>query len=99
MQITRGKNHKLKERRMEEMLRELLWKLELREEHCLWNERSVIRKKDLGKFGGGPPSASALLTKLTLERLCAYCKGKHAHEDCMNVTSAEERRKLLSKYS
>ena len=83
---------------MEEMLGELLCELELREEHCHQNGRSVIRERDRGKFGGGPSSASALLAKLTLERLCAYCKGEHVHEDCMNVTSVEERRNLLSKY-
>ena len=96
LQITRGKNHE--EWRMEEILRELLCELELRKEHCLRNERSVIRETDRRKFGGGPPSASALLAKLTLERLCAYCKGEHAHEDCTNVTSVEERRNLLSKH-
>ena len=52
LQITRGKNHE--EWRMDEMLGELLCELELREEHCHRNERSVIRERDRGKFGGGP---------------------------------------------
>ena len=85
---------------MEKMLNELLCELELREEHCLRNEnteRSFNRERDQGRSGGGPSSASALLAK-TLNDLCAYCKGEHAHENCEIVKSVEERKDLLRKY-
>ena len=95
LQITRGKKNE--EWKMEEMLNELLCELKLREEHCFKNERSYNRERIQEKIGGGPPSASALLTK-TLNDLCAYCKGEHAHQDCVTVKSVEERKKLLLKY-
>ena len=98
LQITRGKNHE--EWRMDEMLAELLCELELREENSFRSDKNFTREpreKDQRKFGGGPPTANALLAK-TWDNLCAYCKGKHAHEHCMNVTSVEERKILLRKY-
>ena len=98
LQITRGKNHE--EWRMDEMLAELLCELELREENSFRSDKNFTREpreKDQRKFGGGPPTANALLAK-TWDNLCAYCKGEHAHEHCMNVTSVEERKLLLCKY-
>ena len=76
------------------MLQELLCELELREEHCMRNKKT--ERQDMGTYRGGPTTASALLTK-TLNNFCAYCKGKHADEECMNVKSVEERKNLLRK--
>ena len=95
LQITRGKNHE--EWKMEEMLTELLCELELREENSIRSDKNFTREKDQRKFGGGPATASALLAK-TWDNLCAYCKGEHAHEHCMNVASVEERKNILRKY-
>ena len=98
LQITRGK--KYEEWKMEKMLNELLCELELREEHCLTNEkteRSFNRERDQGRSGGGSSSVIALLAK-TLNGLCAYCKGEHAHENCEIVKSEEEQKDLLRRY-
>ena len=91
LQITRGKNYE--QWTMEEMLQELLCELELREEHCM----KKTERQDIGTCRGGPATVSALLTR-TLNDFCAYCKGKHAHEECMNVKSVDERRNLLRNY-
>ena len=56
---------------MDEMLQELLCELELREEHCIKNEKT--ERQALGTYRSGPATASALLNK-TLTDFCAYCK-------------------------
>ena len=94
LQITRGKKHH--EWKMEDLLKELLTELELKEEHCTATRNPYPRDKDKGRTGGGLNSASALLAKTN--DFCAYCKGGHAHQDCANVKSVEERRQLLRKY-
>ncbi|KAL9955950.1 hypothetical protein ACROYT_G037357 [Oculina patagonica] len=96
LQITRGK--KYEEWKMEELLKELLCELELREEHCFRKEKTErperrASDRDHRRFGGGPPSASALLARTN--DLCAYCMGKHAHENCENIKTVEGRRELL----
>ncbi|XP_068749238.1 uncharacterized protein [Montipora capricornis] len=92
LQITRGKNHH--KWKMEDLLRELLTELELKEEHCVATRNPNPRDKDKGgRTGIGLNSASALLAKTN--DFCAYCKGGHAHQDCMNVKSVEERKHLL----
>ena len=93
LQITRGKNHH--EWKMEDLLRELLTRLELKEEHCVATRNPNPWDKDKG--GRTLNSASALLAKTN--DFCAYCKGGHAHQDCMNVKSVEERKHLLRKYA
>ena len=87
MQITRGKNHH--EWKMENLLKELLTELELKEEHCVTTRNLYPHDKDKGQTGGGLNSASALLAKTN--DFCT-CKGGHAHQDCANVKSVEERR-------
>ena len=94
LQITRGKNHH--EWKMEDLLKELLTELELREEHYVATRNPYLHDKDKGRTGGGLDSASALLAKTN--DFCAYCKGGHAHQDCANVKSEEERRQLLRKF-
>lgn len=93
LQITRGKNHT--EWKMDDLLKELISELELREEHCAMNkqERNQNTRRDKEKELN---TASALLAKMN--DFCAYCKGGHAHQDCDNVTSVEDRRLLLRKY-
>lgn len=93
LQITRGKNHH--EWKMENLLKELLTELELKEEHCVTTRNLYPHDKDKGQTGGGLNSASALLAKTN--DFCT-CKGGHAHQDCANVKSVEERRQLLRKY-
>ena len=96
LQITRGKNHH--EWKMEDLLKELLTELELKEEHCVATRNPYPRDKDKGgRTGIGLNSATALLAKTN--DFCAYCKGGHAHQDCMNVKSVEERKHLLRKYA
>ena len=81
---------------MEDLLKEILTELELKEEHCVATRNPYPRDKDRGRTGGGLNSTSSLLAKTN--DFCAYCKGGHAHQDCANVKSVEERRQLLRKY-
>ena len=75
LQITRGKNHH--EWKMEDLLKELLTELELKEEHCGATRNPYPRDKDKGgQTGIGLNSASALLAKTN--DFCAYCKGGHS---------------------
>ena len=98
LQITRGKNYT--EWKMEDLLKELLSELELREEHCTINKSEsnhfTRSDKDKKKRTDELNTASALLAKMN--DFCAYCKGGHAHHDCTIVKSVEERRQLLRKY-
>lgn len=86
---------------MEDLLKELLSEFELREEHCAIqkvdsSQYSRADKEIKGRSGGGLNTASVLLSKTN--DFCAYCKGGHAHQDCLNVTSVDDRRQLLHKY-
>lgn len=92
--ITRGKNHM--ELKMEDLLKDLLSELELREENCTISksESSQYTRSDKDKKKKDElNTASALLGKMN--DFCAYCKGEHAHQDCTIVKSVEERRQLL----
>lgn len=86
---------------MEDLLKELLSELELREEHCTINKSESSQysrnDKDKKKRVNEPNTASVLLAKMN-KLFCAYCKGGHAHQDCTNVKSVDERRQLLRKY-
>jgi len=77
LQITRGENHH--EWKMENLLKELLTELELKEEHSITARNPYPRDKDKGRTGGGLNSASALRAKTN--DFCAYCKGGNAHQD------------------
>ena len=43
-------------------------------------------------------TGAALFTKSD-EIQCAYCRGKHQHEQCTKVTSLDDRKKLICKYA
>jgi len=97
LQITRGKNHT--EWKMEDLLKELLSELELREEHCTISksESSQYTRSDKDKKKKDElNTASTLPAKIN--DFCAYCKGGHAYQDCTIVKSVEERRQLLRRY-
>lgn len=94
LQITQKNHHEWK---MEDLLKELLTELELKEEQCVTTTNPYPRDKDKGgQTGMGLHSASASLAKTN--DFCAYCKGGHAHQDCMSVKSVKERKHLLRKY-
>lgn len=87
------------ELKMEDLLKDLLSELELREEHCTISksESSQYTRSDKDKKKKDElNTASALLGKMN--DFCAYCKGEHAHQDCTIVKSVEERRQLLRRY-
>ena len=88
-----------------EMLEAFLKELDLREDHFYAVNPSKIGKEN--RLKGGTANAlhtkqdelnpaSALLAKM--DDFCTYCKGGHAHQDCTNVKSVEERRQLLRRY-
>ena len=81
---------------MDDLLKELISELELREEHCVLNKPERSQNTRLRDKEKELNTASALLAKMN--DYCAYCKGGHAHQDCENVKSVEERRLLLCKY-
>ena len=98
--ITRGK--KTNEWSMDELLRELLTEVELREEHsyAIVPEKSKQEEKTGGnrrRPWNGPTTSSTLLTR-TFDNNCAFCRGKHEHHDCKEVTSIAERKQLIRKY-
>ena len=89
LSITLGK--KQDDWNMDDLLKELLSELELREEH--WTpkpQRSEGTK-------GDDRSASALLAKSEDER-CAYCLVQHAHESCYKVSNVKDRKSVARKY-
>ena len=98
LQITRGKNYT--EWKMEDLLKELLSELELREEHCTMSKSESSQHtrsdRDKKKRVDELNTASALLARMN--DICAYCKGGHAHHECTIVKSVEERKQLLRKY-
>ena len=96
--ITRGKKLSTKWS-MEELLKELLTEVELREEHSYVPERKNDEKTDGKKKRSwhGPTTSNTLLMK-TADNSCAFCRGKHEHHECKVVTSLDERKQLFRKY-
>ena len=98
LQKTRGKNYT--EWKMEDLLKELLRKLELRDEHCRMSKSEGGQytriDKDKKRKEVERNTANALLAKINY--FFAYCKGGHAHQDCTTLKLVEKRRQLR-KYS
>ena len=68
-------------------------KLDLREDHFYAVNPSKIGKENC--FKGG--TASALHTKQDNAN-CAFCLGKHAHENCHRIIDTKERKSILMKF-
>ena len=67
--------------------------------HYATKERNDFKTRPFGKT---PASASALFTKeeneKTRSRSCVFCNEEHEERNCHNVTSKEERKKLIFKF-
>ena len=86
----------------EAMLRAFLKQIEYREERKNISRPTPAEYKDSKEFpkklNERLATGAALLTKSD-EIQCAYCRGKHRHEQCTKVTSLDDRKKLLRKYA
>ena len=74
---------------MEKMLEAFLKELNLREDHFYAVNPSKIGKENRLKGG----TANALHTKQDNAN-CAFCLGKHAHENCHRIKDTKERRSI-----
>ncbi len=98
---------------MMDMLNAFREELEIREQHLSifsgnegggnqstpMKERTDLKPRPAGKT---PSTASALFAKqdggTVNTRSCAFCNEEHDERNCGNVTSKEERKKLIFKY-
>lgn len=98
LSITRGKRYD--EWKMDEMLKELLSELELREEHWVPREKPPRdnHKGGIGKGEFGTTSAFMTKGKTEEEAKCAYCLGKHKHEECETISMISDRKSIVRKY-
>ena len=102
-----GKTHL--EWNLEEMLESLKKEIEIREcqvplmKNPFYAGTSVEgRRPNRYQDGGGKSgigTASALFAGKEEKRKCAYCLQEHPHEDCLTVTTVEDRKNILRKYS
>ena len=87
LMITRGEEFLMWS--MEKMLEAFLKELDLREDHFYAVNPSNIGKENRLKGG----TANALHTKQDNAN-CAFCLGKHAHENCHRIKDTKERRSI-----
>ena len=89
---------------MEEMLAAFLTELELREDHDYVvtasagsqdQKQGVFRHRDNRMRGGN----ATLHTRQDTENCCAFCLGKHAHENCTKVVDLSKRKDILYKFA
>jgi hypothetical protein len=84
---------------MNDVLTVLEKEIELREEYQTNpqdEERSAKRRYN-GRNNG--PSTGSVLNVVKQDESCAFCQGKHHHEDCRRITDTKERKLILIKYS
>ncbi len=84
---------------MDQMLQAFQKELNLREDHFIAVNTSKLgsqRDNRHDRMRGG--TAHALHTKQNNEN-CAFCLGKHAHENCQRIKDPKERKSILSKYA
>ena len=88
---------------MDQLLNVLEDEIRIRESRPLSKKPSRIDfKEDCKKR---PPSTGSSLvgsqmrTPAKLDKRCAYCLGSHAAESCEKVTSTDDKRKILRKYT
>jgi hypothetical protein len=87
--ITRDKLHS--DWSMNDVLTALEKEIELREEYQTnrqGEERSDKRRSN-GRNNG--PSTGSALNVVKQDESCAFCQGKHHHEDCRRITDTKER--------
>ena len=87
LMITRGKEFLMWS--MEKMLEAFRKELDLREDHFYAVNQSKIRKENRLKGG----TVNALHTRQDNGN-CAFCLGKHAHENCHRIKDTKERRSI-----
>ncbi|XP_028408229.1 uncharacterized protein LOC114530813 [Dendronephthya gigantea] len=88
--ITRGKEYL--NWTVNDMLKALLAEVELREDY-----RLTPTAKPLGS-GGRRDQFSANGLHVNRDDRCAFCMGKHSHENCKRVTDLKERKTIIRKF-
>ena len=86
---------------MEQMLQAFLKELELREDHfyAMTSSKLLHSNKLDGKDNRAKgATANALFTKQEHGN-CAFCLGKHAHENCQRVKDPKERKNIVFKFA
>ena len=86
---------------MEQMLQAFLKELELREDHfyAMTSSKLLHSNKLDGKDNRTKgATANALFTKQEHGN-CAFCLGKHAHENCQRVKDPKERKNIVFKFA
>ena len=79
---------------MEQMLEAFRKELNLREDHFYAVNSSKLGRENRMKGG----TANALHTKQD-NMNCAFCLGKHAHENCQRITDVKERKSIVMKFA
>ena len=96
LSITRGTE--FLEWSMEQMLEAFLKELELREDHHFAMSSKSQNKRDWNEDRMKGGTVNALFTKQDKEN-CAFCLGKHNHEDCPTVKDIKQRKSIVVRFA
>ena len=96
LSITRGTE--FLEWTMEQMLQAFLKELELKEDHYLTMSSKSQNKCDWNEDRMKGGTANALFTKQDKEN-CAFCLGKHNHEDCPTVKNIKQCKSIALRFA
>ena len=83
---------------MEQMLEAFLKELELREDHHFAMSSNFQNKRDWNEDRMKGGTVNALFTKQDKEN-CAFCLGKHYHEDCPTVKDIKQRKSIVVRFA
>ena len=94
LMITRGEDYM--NWAVKDLLKALLTEVELRKDYRLTTQAKPVLGGNVGSHRK-PYNASALQVNRDKDR-CAFCMGRHAHEDCEKIKDSKERKTLIRKF-
>ena len=93
VRLTITRDHPHSEWSMSDVLTAMEKEIELRELYQTSRPDEDRRRRNNGQSTGNA------LNVTKQDENCAFCQGKHQHEDCKKVTDTKERKHILMKYS
>ena len=93
VRLTITRDHPHSEWSMNDVLTAMEKEIELRELYQTSRPDEDRRRRNNGQSTGNT------LNVTKQDESCAFCQGKHQHEDCKKVTDTKERKHILMKYS